>query len=210
MIALIDATMSDLRLNEVDPNALTVFAPDLDDMTEVNLDLAGALESVVEEETRVAPPARAPIPLDFARVELLAPNTVNQRAPASWIEDLLVEEEFGGYGEDDLPMLDSGEFMAAPPIDDLRPPERGSEPGRRSLIAPEPRPIMPTSAPAAYDRTLPVKVVTGSPIIAMYDEKVDLRPDRSLFLWVSAIALGAGTMLAAWAHRMELLGLVGL
>src|SRR5687768_9530486 len=93
MLALIDATMSDLA--EVDHNAQTVFAPDFgDDMTEVNLDLQGALEAVVEQETRL------------------------ERRP-SWVREIsdLIEEEFAW--DDDLPELSSGEFTALPAVDDL-------------------------------------------------------------------------------------------
>jgi hypothetical protein len=214
MIALIDATMSDLRLTEPDPNALTVFAAE--DMTEVNLDLAGALESVVEEETRVAParrPRAASIPLDLARIEVVPSHTVSQRAPApaSWVEDLLMEEELGTWdtsAEDDLPMLDSGEFMAAPDIDDLRPPARAKSQKIHLLSPPEVRPLMPVRAASAYDGTLPVKIVPGKPIIAMHEDE-PLKPDHSTFLWISAIAVWAATMLAAWVHRSELLQLFG-
>jgi hypothetical protein len=187
VLALLDATMSDLRHQGFD-----------DDLTEVNLDLEGALESALEEETRIAPAARRPhVPV------ALKPPTVSLRAPASWVEDLLVKEEFAYSDDDDLPMLDSSEFMAAPRTDDLSPPEV-------SLIAPEPPLIWPVNrVPRAEPKS--VRIVVGTPIIAIHAEKkAQPQPKNGGMLWVSAIALWAATILGAWTLRMELFELIGL
>jgi hypothetical protein len=210
VLALLDATMSDLRVMESDPNALTVFAEDMnDEMTEVNLDLNGALEAVVEEETRVGPPARRGPSLEYQKIEL-RPHTINQRrGPVSWVEDLLVEEEFAFSEDDELPMLDSGEFLAVPRTDDLRVPSGIRNP--RSLIAPEPKPLHVARVPLTADLELP-KVVAGTPFVPIYARtKVPAAMQPApVWPWISAIAFWAVTMTGAWAFRMELLGLVGL
>jgi hypothetical protein len=174
MIALLDATMSDL--DDFEHNAETVYVPDFgDDYTEVNLDLAGALEEVVERETRL------------------------ERRP-SWVREIsnLIEEEFDCG--DDLPELASGEFVALPPVADL-------------VAPPPPRLMTPLfRVPLAAVRSpQPIKIIVGRPIIAMHEEPPpSVKPDRSAFVWASAILTGAVTMLAAWVLRMGLYELIGL
>jgi hypothetical protein len=200
MLALIDATMSDL--NEAEP---TIFGEDL---TEVNLDLSGALESVVEKVT------------------------VNHRLrihsiPSGLVEEIsdadLIEEEFSiseRTDEEDLPELDADEYVLMPPVDDLVLPVPRSRSKRRvSLVRPEPPRLMAplariplASIPAPVS---PVQVLIGKPIIEIHQKsptpQAPAQPRSAAFTWVvSAIALWAATILSAWALKVQLYEFMGL
>ncbi len=198
--------MSDLCARDDESSeAHTVFVPEeesfSDDMTEVNLNLAGALESVMEAETALAkrpsPRHGGAVPVDFARVEI-KPATLRQRPQlpsGSWAGNLaeLVHQEFDA--DDDLPELASGEFLSLPATEDLTLPAYRFGPRFASMV-------QPTA----------VRVVVGRPITPLSDERLpDLRPHPRGLVWVaSALLLGAATMLAVWSFRPDLLALAGL
>jgi hypothetical protein len=143
MLALIDESMSDLREEEVDPNAHTVFADRFaEDLTEVNLDLTGALESVMEKVT------------------------VNHRVRASslplWSDDIddLVDQEFSiseRTDEEDLPELPASEYFLVPPVDDLVIPARGRSVRRVLEVSKLPSVVAPSA---------PAPILVGKPVFA--------------------------------------------
>lgn len=173
VLALFEASVADLILEEPTVHAKNLQPTSFqDEFTEVNLDLEGALEALIEEERPAPKPRRwsfsdlvvadeGPVPVGFSKV---GPPTVRQRPPASMVarrRGNSVPAPRNVDPDDDLPEIDSSELVELPPVDDLAMPK------------------------------VPLRVVVGKPV----RPGPRTRPRRT----TSVLLLLAVTMLGAWA-----------